>query len=102
MPRTWVGGFLLAVYALGTLYRLPAWASDLTLFRSAVKVTPTLPRPAVNLAGAYLRAQQWGEAEKAWTTAASLSFNDPQAQETLRTQLLLRVALAPSSSRSTP
>lgn len=60
-----IGVLLLVVCAVVTTVRLPAWHSDLALWQAAAAVTPTRPRPALNIAsalidqGRYLDAAGW-------------------------------------------
>lgn len=99
--RLRIGLLALVGYMGVSVWHLPVWQSDVSLWSDAVTVTPTLPRPAVNLAGAYLREQRWREAETAWQRAEQLSWSDGKAQAVLASQRLWLSALQPLSSAST-
>src|SRR5262245_3497419 len=93
-----VGGCIaLAIYVLVTQTHRSVWSSDLTLYYAAVRVTPDLPRPTVNLAATYAQLGQW-EFSCVWQRhARTLSSQDPKAQEVLRALSLWTVAFGPSS-----
>lgn len=67
---------LLTCWTVLTWHRAGEWGSNLSLWRSAVKVTPCLPRPHVNLAeslGASDNLQYSLEAQREYTTAMALA-----------------------------
>lgn len=63
---------LLAVWTVLTWHRAGEWASSLTLWRSAVKVTPCLPRVHVNL-GEALASVAILESQREFATAHAIA-----------------------------
>lgn len=71
--RVLVGALVLLACAGQTHTRLKDWRSDQALFTSAVAVTPTAPRPWLNLASAYIRQGQRAEGLRTTLMAARLA-----------------------------
>lgn len=77
MLRVLLGALLLLLCAYRTHERSQAWRSDEALWSSAVTSSPSLPRPALNLAVAFGRQTQWDKAIQ-WTAhAIALTKADP-------------------------
>ena len=73
-----IGVLALVVCAGLTLQRLPAWHSNLTLWQAAVEVTPSRPRPILNLAAALAEAGDYDRA--AWWSIRGLWLSDAPAR----------------------
>lgn len=57
------------------------WRSNLTLWSSAVSVSPSLARPAINLAVAYRKAGSPAIASEWLITAGPLTRTDPRGKD---------------------
>ena len=62
--RARLGVVLIVGCALLTWQRAPVWISNEALWTAAVVVTPSLPRPLINLAAAYAQQGQSEEADR--------------------------------------
>lgn len=70
--------------AIGTARTLPRFQSDRALWEAAVEASPALPRPALNLATAYRKADRDREAVVWLLRAAELSQSGPRGAEVRR------------------
>lgn len=68
--RVLIGVLVLILCAWRTAERAKCWRSDQALWAAAVTSSPSLPRPALNLAAAYTRISEW-EAALLWTLKAN-------------------------------
>ena len=72
---------LLAVLAALTAVQHRVWRSNLTLWSHAVQVSPSLARPAINLAVASRNAGDLVEAAYWLTVAGPRTAHDPRGAE---------------------
>lgn len=82
---------VLGVLATGTARHIPHFASDRELWGAAVKVTPSLPRPLLNLGTVYRKQGYTNEAVALLMRAADVADRSTRAQEIrggVRAQLL--------------
>ena len=90
MIRALVGALVLGICAWVTQGRAQVWRSNEALWTAAVAVTPTKPRPLVNLAAAYARQGRAEEADR-WLhralTTRRLTLAETTAAERLHTYL---------------
>lgn len=64
-----------------TLSQQRVWRSNLTLWSHAVRVSPTLARPAINLAVAYRKTGARDQAAQWLMTAGPLTRGDARERE---------------------
>jgi len=72
---------LLGLLACLTVRQQAVWASNVTLWAHAVSITPTLARPALNLATAYRQSGQSFLAVIWFERAGQLADTDPRRAE---------------------
>lgn len=82
--RRVVALIVLGTLAIGTARTLPRFQSDLQVWEAAVAASPSLPRPALNLATAYRKADRHREALIWLLRAAELSHSGPRGAEVRR------------------
>lgn len=82
--RTWIGWLIVLACAWGTHAQIPVWSSDLRLWQQAAVVSPTNPRPAVNIAAQHALAMRVEEAHfwiaRARTLLAAPNRRDVRAK----------------------
>lgn len=93
--RVGIGLIVLGLLAIGTARQIPRFQSDLRLWGAAVRVTPFLPRPALNYATALRRAGRVEDALPWFIRAHAFADRSVRAQEIragVRAQLLFLTA----------
>lgn len=89
--RVGVGLIVLGILAGGSARAIPAFQSDLALWERAVVASPSLPRPALNVATAYRKAGRTREALIWLVRAGELADRSERVTEiraAVRAQLL--------------
>jgi hypothetical protein len=79
--RVGIGLIVLALLAWGTARQLPRFRTDLALWGAAVRVTPMLPRPALNYATALRKIDRHDEAVFWLIRAGQTADRSLRAQE---------------------
>lgn len=91
--RASLGVLLLVWCGAMTVHRAQAWHSEIALWQAATVNAPQLPRPAVNLAAAFLRARNW-PAATTWSLRAAALAHVPERrwmQDTIRPHVWIQL-----------
>lgn len=70
-----IGWLVVGLCAVLSHRQIPIWSSDLALWTQAASVSPSAPRPLVNLAAQHIVAGRWDEA-RVWVNRAERAIRD--------------------------